>query len=69
MELINRNLSDWGELWKPLIKKFSKVTLRKISELLELLEKINFEQLTKLSKIEERNTVEEGFRNYNKLAH
>ena len=58
MELIHKNLSDWGELLEPLKKKFPEAMLRKIPELLELPEKINFEQLTKkLSKIEEGNSV------------
>ena len=44
IELINWNLSGWGEVWEPLTKKFSEVTLRKMPELLELPGKINFGQ-------------------------
>ena len=42
---MENNLSDWAELWEPIVKRFHAVTLKKIPELLKPIEKIGFEQL------------------------
>ena len=44
-KLMENNLSDWAELWEPIVKRFPAVTLKKIPELLKPIEKIGFEQL------------------------
>ena len=58
MKLIETNLSNWAELWKLIIKKFPEVSLKKIPELLNLVDKIIFEQVKdKLSSVGKVNSV------------
>ena len=45
LKLMENNLSNWAELWEPIVKRFPTVTLKKIPELLKPIEKIGFEQL------------------------
>ena len=54
---MENNLSNWAELWEPIIKRFPTVTLKKIPELLKPIEKIGFEQLkAKLDTVRETGT-------------
>ena len=54
---MENNLSNWAELWEPIVKRFPTVTLKKIPELLKHIEKIGFEQLkSKLDTVRETGT-------------
>ena len=54
---MENNLSNWAELWEPIVKRFPTVTLKKIPELLKPIEKIGFEQLkAKLDTVRETGT-------------
>ena len=56
-KLMENNLSNWAELWEPIVKRFPTVTLKKIPELLKPMEKIGFEQLkAKLDTVRETGT-------------
>ena len=56
-KLMENNLSNWAELWGPIVKRFPTVTLKKIPELLKPVEKIGFEQLkSKLDTVRETGT-------------
>ena len=45
VKLLENNLSNWAELWEPIVKRFPDVTLNKIPEILKPIEKMGFEQL------------------------
>ena len=54
---MENNLSNWVELWEPIIKRFPTVTLKKIPELLKPIEKRGLEQLkAKLDTVRETST-------------
>ena len=54
---MENNLSDWAELWEPIVKRFPAVTSKKFPELLKPIEKIGFEQLkAKLGTVGETGT-------------
>ena len=60
-DLLGTNISDWAELWKPLVEGAPEATLRKIPKLLGPVERIDLDQLQdKLSSVGTSNSVLKG---------
>ena len=58
MELVDKNLNSWEEVWEPFTKKFPDVALRKIPELFVPMKKMNFGRLSReLCKMTEENSI------------